>query len=128
MIMRKKLTVLGVGIIMPILSSAQSDYDIMHDSVHQIMMESNAACYVRGELKYDTSHAERTFKYLDDITVEPQYYIWAEKCEQMYDNHYTSFNYPELNKFHYNLDITITWIEDENGWTVHSIAPYLGGE
>lgn len=80
-------------------------------------------CMIHGVVDEVEYNHEMNYKYLSDIVVEPDYYIWSEKCDQFYENHFTEYEIPELRKFHNGISLTVTYLEVPGNWEVYSVSP-----
>lgn len=94
-----------------------------HDSVDDIMSVSNPACYVHGVVTvYEHDH-EFSFRYLEQIEIEPQYYTWADRCLQFVENQFTDYEIPRLWDFLPDQEVTVLYIYADDNWHVDSVLP-----
>lgn len=99
----------------------------MHESVHEIMEQSNPACYITGTISHvRMDNGRNGYRQLKDIEIEPEYYIWEDTCKQFEHNHFTDFEVPKLHQWHLNTLVKVKYINANSNWYIHDVSPVLG--
>ena len=102
------------------IASASGQTVNLHDSVDEIMKASNPACYITG-----TIQQKEGYRQLQNIQIEPEYYIWKDECKQFEHNHYTDFEVPKLHIWHLNTLVRVQYIKGTDTWFIHNVTPIL---
>lgn len=107
-----------------LLSSNVMAQSMDHEDVHTIMEQSNPACYITGIIKHvDYKNGHNGYRRLEDIKIEPEYFIWEKECEQFQHNHFTDFEVPKLWTWHLNTTVRVKYIHQNSNWFIHEVFP-----
>lgn len=99
----------------------------MHESVHEIMEQSNPSCYIEGEISHvKMDNGRNGYRQLKNIKIIPEYYIWEDTCKQFEHNHFTDFEVPKLHQWHLKTIVRVQYINANSNWHIHSVTPVLG--
>ena len=98
----------------------------MHDTVHEIMEQSNPSCYITGTISHvKMDNGRNGYRQLKNIVIEPEYYIWEQECDQFKHNHFTDFEVPKLHQWHLNSLVRVQYIKGNGNWFIHNVVPVL---
>jgi len=97
----------------------------VHDTIDDIMELSNPACLINGRVKVlrDEVSSRSSYRFVDDIQIKPEWFKWEKECEQFHHNHFTDFEVPNLHRFHINQSVVITYVKENNNWSIMSVLP-----
>ena len=95
----------------------------MHDTVDDIMEISNPACLINGVVRATEYNHEITYRYVDNVKIKPEWYKWGKECDQFKHNHFTDYEVPDLERFHLNQSVTITYVKTRDNWIIQSVLP-----
>lgn len=124
----------GSIILMEIFGSASAqtitvnipDYGMNHDTVHEIMEQSNPSCYIEGEISHvKMDNGRNGYRQLKNIRITPEYYIWEDTCKQFEHNHFTDFEVPKLHQWHLKTTVRVQYINSNSNWYIHNVVPVL---
>ena len=98
----------------------------MHESVHQIMEQSNPSCYITGTISHvKMDNGRNGYRQLKNIVIEPEYFIWEKECEQFKHNHFTDFEVPKLHQWHLNSLVRVQYIKGDGNWFIYNVVPVI---
>ena len=109
------------GLLFAHASTGQEHF--MHDSIDDIMEISNPACLINGVIRATEYNHELTYRYVDNVKIKPEWYKWGKECEQFSHNHFTDYEVPDLDRFHLNTRVTITYVKTRDNWIIQSVLP-----
>lgn len=98
----------------------------MHETVHEIMEQSNPSCYIEGRISHvRMDNGRNGYRQLKDVEITPEYYIWEDLCQQFQHNHFTDFEVPKLHQWHVDTVVRVQYINANSNWHIHNVVPVL---